>query len=506
MYKTISAIIDLYKPKVRIPVSKKKTRFNESLIDNLDYIQRCFDNTADLTVHKMDIGGLRAGVISIDNMISKELLVLGVIDPLLNNKVNSTKENILSDIKDKILYIDDISVIDNFEEMFILVMSGFAIIAIDGCSKMLAAGIQGYKTRGISEPESDVVQRGSKEGFVEALRTNMTLIRRRMKTVDLKFEIMNIGQLSSTEVCLCYLNGMASREIIYELKKRLNSIDLKTVLAPGYLVPFIEDKSSPSFFSTVGITERPDTVCGKISEGRIAVLVDGVPGALIVPYLFAEYFQTIDDYTNRPFFSTFTRWLKYAAFFISILLPGIFVALGTFDPEIFPTLLLNKIASSIAATPLSLMAETLMIQIVYELMRESGLRMPQPLGYAVSIVGGLVIGDTAINAGLIGAPALMVVAVAVISSYVIPNLYAPVVVLRLLFTLAGGIFGIWGVSLLFCLMLLNLCSKTSFGIPYTSPLSPFGANSFRDVFVRAGWKTLNKDTITVQNMPGSEVE
>ena len=188
------------------------------------------------------------------------------------------------------------------------------------------------------------------------------------------------------------------------------------------------------------------------------------------------------------------------------MLPGIFVALGTFDPEIFPTLLLNKIASSIAATPLSLMAETLMIQIVYELMRESGLRMPQPLGYAVSIVGGLVIGDTAINAGLIGAPALMVVAVAVISSYVIPNLYAPVVVLRLLFTLAGGIFGIWGVSLLFCLMLLNLCSKTSFGIPYTSPLSPFGANSFRDVFVRAGWKTLNKDTITVQNMPGSEVE
>ena len=505
MYRIVREIIDLYKPKKNITVKKKITTLNYSLNDNLEYIKRCFDNASDLTVHKIMIGNLSAGIISIDNMISKELLVLGIIEPLLNKSISLTSDDVLSEIKNSILYLDDINEIDSFEDLFLLIMSGFAIIAVDGYNKMLAVGIQGYKTRGISEPESDVVQRGSKEGFVEALRTNITLIRRRMKNVDLKFETMNIGRLSSTEVCLCYLKDKASKEIISELKKRLHNTDLETVLAPGYLVPYIEDKGTPSFFSTVGITERPDTVCGKMSEGRIAILIDGVPGALIVPYLFAEYFQTIDDYTNRPFFSTFTRWLKYAAFFISILLPGVFVALGTFDPEIFPTLLLNKIASSIGATPLSLMAEMLLIQIVYELMRESGLRMPQPLGYAVSIVGGLVIGDTAINAGLIGAPTLMVAAVAVISSYVIPNLYAPVVILRILFTLAGGIFGVWGISLLFSLMLLNLCSKTSFGIPYTSPLSPFGANAFRDVFVRAGWRILNKDTVTVQNMPGTEV-
>ena len=506
MYKTIRQITDMYKRKNNNIPPKTKTKLNYSLNDNLSYIQRRFDNTADLTIHKIALCGVDAGIISINNMVNKELMTLSIIEPMINNFYNKTPEEILYEIKNKILYTDDISVIDTFEQLFILVMSGFAVISVDGCNKMLAVGIQGFRTRGISEPESDVVQRGSKEGFVESVRTNMTLIRRRMKTTDLKFEIINIGQLSSTEVCICYLNGTASKEIISELKKRLNKIDLKTILAPGYIVPYIEDKSSPSFFSTVGITERPDTVCGKITEGRIAVLIDGVPSALIVPYLFAEYFQTIDDYTNRPYFSTFTRWLKYMAFFIAVLLLGVFVALGTFDPEIFPTLLLNKIASSISETPLSLMTETLIIQFVYEIMRESGLRMPQPLGYAVSIVGGLVIGDTAINAGLIGAPTLMVVAVAVISSYVIPNLYAPVVILRLLFTLAGGIFGIWGVSLFLCLTMINLCSKTSFGIPYTSPLTPFGVNVFRDVFVRAGWKTLNKNTAKVQNMPGAEVE
>ena len=168
-------------------------------------------------------------------------------------------------------------------------------------------------------------------------------------------------------------------------------------------------------------------------EGRIGILIDGVPSALVVPCIFAEYFQTMDDYSNRPYFAFFTRMLKFAAFFIAMFLPGFYTALGTYDPEMFPTLTLNKIAISIGSTPLSLTAETIMILLVYEIMRESGLRMPQPLGYAVSIVGGLVIGDTAINAGLIGAPTLMVVAISAICSYIIPDLYAPTAVLRIVF-------------------------------------------------------------------------
>ena len=506
MYDFINIIKDIYTQKTGEKNAVSKTILNSSLKSNLDYIRRDFNNAADLTIHEMSLSGIDSAVISIDNLISKDILALGIIKPMFEYSFTGSPESCLSDIQYKILYIDDITEITTFEELYSFIMSGFAVIALEGCPKMLAVGIQGYKSRSISEPESDVIQRGSKEGFVEPLRTNMTLIRRRMKSPKLNLEIMTIGRLSKTEICLCYLSDTASPKIISMLKERLNKVNIDTVLAAGYLVPYLEEEGRVSPFSTVGVTERPDTVCGKITEGRIAVLVDGVPSALIVPYLFAEYFQTLDDYSNKPYFATFTRWLKYAAFLISILLPGIYTALGTFNPEMFPTLMLNKIAGSIGDTPLSLMAETILILLVYEIMRESGLRMPQPLGYAVSIVGGLVIGDTAINAGLIGAPTLMVVAISAICSYIIPNLYAPAAILRLMFTVAGGLFGIWGVSALFCLVFINLCSKNSFGIPYTSPITPTGAALMRDVAVRAGWKTLSAKTEMVQNMPGANVK
>ena len=243
-----------------------------------------------------------------------------------------------------------------------------------------------------------------------------------------------------------------------------------------------------------------------MTEGRIAILIDGVSSAVIVPFLFVEYFQTLDDYSNRAYFATFTRLLKYSAFFVSMLLPGIYVSLATFNPEMFPTLMLNKIAGSISATPLSLMYETLLIQLVYEIMRESGLRMPQPLGYAVSIVGGMVVGEAAINAGLIASPTLMVVAISAISSYVIPNLYAPTAILRIIFTLAGGIFGIWGIAIVLCVVLVNLCGKDSFGVPYTTPITPFCAVAMRDVIIRAGWKILSSGTEYVQNLPGVNLQ
>lgn len=503
MYGFIKDLIEVYTPQDKEKQHTVNVSFSVSLKANLAVIENDFRNACDLTVHKLSLKGAEAAVISIDNMVNKDMLALGIMKPLLEYSFSGNHTEIISDIISKVLYSDDVTEITSFNELYRFIMSGFVVIAVDGCSTMLSVGIQGYKSRGITEPDSDVVRRGAKEGFVEPLRTNIALLRRRLKTPDLKLEIMNIGKISDTEVCICYLEDKASETILLRLKKRLSEFDADTVLATGYLAPYLEEKHSLSPFCTIGVTERPDTLCGKLTEGRIGVLIDGVPCALIVPYLFAEYFQTIDDYTNRPYFAFFTRWLKYAAFLVAMLLPGIYVALGTFNPEMFPTLMLNKIAGSIADTPLSLTAETVLILLVYEIMRESGLRMPRPLGYAVSIVGGLVIGDTAVNAGLIGAPTLMVVAAAAICSYVIPDLYAPVAVLRLVFTLAAGLCGIWGVAVILCLVLINLCSQTSYGVPYTSPVTPWGVAAMRDVFFRAGWRILSKKTETVQKMPGS---
>ncbi len=507
MYEFIRDLKKIYTHARQQPYVPMQTPLSSALDENIGYFRKAFSDSADLTIRELCLSGIRVGVISIDNMIDKQVLAEGILTPLREYVFSADSAAIsFHDIQYKVLSTADMVESCTYEDVEKQIMSGFAVIAVDGYDRMLGVGIQGYASRGISEPQSDVVQRGSKEGFVESLRVNMSLMRRILKNPKLYFETMVIGEVSRTEIGICYLKGTASESIVKELKQRLQKVDTKTVLTSGYLVPFLEERNDFSFFSGIGVSERPDTVCGKITEGRIAVLVDGVPSALIVPYLFAEYFQTLDDYSNRAYFATFTRLLKYGAFFISMLLPGVYVSLGTFNPEMFPTLMLNKIAGSIGATPLSLMSETILIQFVYEIMREAGLRMPQPLGYAVSIVGGLVVGDTAIHAGLIGAPTLMVVAITSISSYVIPNLYAPSAVLRILFTLAGGFLGIYGVAILLCMVLVNLCGKNSFGVPYTTPMTPFSAVALRDVLIRAGWKILSKKTAKVQNLPGADVE
>ena len=506
MYRLINEIRKIYSDKTQTPYIQTRTLCSLSIDENISYLRNAFQNSADLTIRELRLSGIKAAVITIDNMIDKQVLAESILVPVCSHKFFSSPENCYDTIKYKLLCTAELVETDTYEELEAKIMFGFAVIAIDGCVKTMAIGIQGYAGRSVSEPESDVVQRGSKEGFVESIRVNMTLIRRRLINPRLRFETMTLGKTSKTEIGLCYLTDSVSADILSELKKRLRKVPLDTVLTAGYLVPFIEEKNDFSLFSSVGISERPDTVCGKLTEGRIAILIDGVPSALIVPYIFVEHFQSLDDYSNRAYFATFTRILKYCAFFISVLLPGVYVSLGTYDPEMFPTLMLNKIAGSIAATPLSLAAETIMILFVYEIMREAGLRMPQPLGYAVSIVGGLVIGDTAVNAGLIGAPTLMVVAVSAISSYVVPSLYAPSAALRLLFTLAGSFFGIWGLAVLFCVFAVGLCGKTSLGIPYTTPVTPFSAVAFRDVIVRAGWRILSHKKERVQELPGAEIK
>lgn len=501
MYDFIRRIREMTAPAPRMQPQQPEQGLFADLKQNEEELRRLFHHASDLTIRPLRVGGKAADVLTIDNLVDKAILSEAIIRPLTRG-MEEQKELTPERIRESLLFTENVQEVHTFRALIQTLLSGSAVIAVQGFAVMIASGVQGYRTRGISEPTADVVPRGSKEGFVESLRTNLSMIRRRMKTESLCSEMLTIGRLSHTEVCLCYVEGLVSPAILQEVRERLRKADLETVLAAGYVVPFLEKRRGFSFFTTVGITERPDTVCGKLSEGRIAVLIDGVPGALTVPFVLAEVFQTLDDYTNRPFFAAFTRWLKFAAFFVSMLLPGLFVALGTFHTEMYPTLLLNRIAAAMAHTPLSLTGETLAILFVYEMMRESGLRMPQPLGYAVSIVGGLVIGDTAVHAGLIGAPTLMVVAVAAISSYIIPNVYAPLSVLRLLFTVVGGLWGLWGIGALLFVVFVDVCSQESFGVPFTTPISPFGAQVFRDVALRADWRILSEKTETIQTMPG----
>lgn len=481
---------------------------NNSLAENISELKQMFKSSADFTVRDMKLKSqlkLNAAIITIEGMCSKEVVAITVINPLLEYDFEYAKpEKVLDKIQKTVLTSSEIVEVNSLDEAVTFSTSGFAVLAVDGASKMLAIGTQGFSFRSVSEPESEVVQRGSREGFTEPLRINMTLIRRRIKSPDLVFETVTVGSNSQTQMMICYLQKRVSQSILDEVRKRFASCDLKTVLASGYLTDYLEDRRAKSLFSGVGISERPDTVCGKLTEGRVAILVDGTPAVIIVPHLFVEEFQSVDDYSNRPYYAAFIRILKYISFFVAVFLPGLYTAFAQFHPEYFPTGLLIKTSEALLQTPLPVTLEVLLITFLYEIMREAGLRIPKPLGHAVSIVGALVIGESAVSAGIISSSSLMVVATAAICSYVTAALYPPIMVLRFLFVIVGGIFGLWGIVLLACVLLINMCAKTSFGVPYMSSLAPFSWRRMRDVFVRASWRKLGKHTIRVQKFPETE--
>lgn len=505
MFNFIRKIENFYKPPTHPKDNKPNIMINKSLQENINELRSMFDGSTDFTVKnitlKLSDGRVNIAVVTMEGMINKEILALSVTNPISEyNEVTFSGSDILSLIQNDILTCSEQVVINYLEEVTSFIMSGFACILVEGYSQGLVIGVQGFSFRGVSEPETEVVQRGSREGFVEPLRINMTLVRRRLKNTNLKFETMTIGSVSRTDICLCYLTDTVSDKILDELKKRLGKVNLDTLFASGYLVSYLDDNGDRPLFSGVGVTERPDTACAKICEGRIVILVDGTPSALVVPHLMVENFQTLDDYSNRPYFATMTRWLKYIAFAISVLLPGFYVAIATFNPEFFPSQLLTKVATSISKTPFSVFAEVLLFTFIYEIMREAGLRLPKTLGHAVSIIGGLVIGETAVNSGLIGAPTLMIVALTAICSYVIPDLYASIAMLRFMFIIVGGIWGVWGVILLLCAVIINICSKDSFGVPFSSPIAPLSLFGLRDVLVRADWKVLARRQVQVQDL------
>lgn len=475
---------------------------SETLQQNTEYIEKLFENAMDFTERKFTVCGTNAVLFSLAGMVDKQNLSLSVVNPIMTAAIlelDGTEK--MKFLENEVLGTVEQGRVTRMDEIIERLMMGFAVLLMDGCTFGLAFGVQGFSTRGIQEPDNETMQRGSREGFVESYHANITLIRRRMKNTNLKFEKMYMGSESRTPVILCYLQNVVSQKILRQLKNELYACDLKTVMAAGYLAGYLKKSS---VFGNVGLTERPDTVCGKITEGRIAILVDGTPTAIVVPYLFVENFQALDDYANRPFYATFTRWIRYVAFWVAIFAPGFYAAITVHRPEVLPDSLLIKIAMEEANTPFSILWELLLVNLLYEIMKEAGLRAPKTLSQSVSIVGALVIGDTAVKSGLIGAPSLMMIALAAIASYAVPKLYEQLSVLRFLMILVGGLAGPWGLVLAGLFLVYNISSEERYGIPITSPLSPFQWKAMRDVLVRAPWRVLSRYTQNVQTMPGTE--
>lgn len=478
----------------------KNKKILPSLEDNLSFIRSVAGNTSDLMVNEIEVCGIKIALMTCEGMVSTQIITELIFEPLTNLKLeNPSPAALLSHIENRMLFSLDRPVAYNYHNFFRLLNSGFATIAADGQDRILAFGIQGYDKRSISEPSGENNITGAHDGFLEIIRSNMSLVRRRLKTPLLVQKLIAAGDKSQTDVCICYMYDRVPPELIERIEKLITGTNLETVLSTGYLRPFLEPKSK-RLFNSVGRTERPDVLCSKLIEGRVGIFIDGNPFALVVPKLWSDDFQTVDDYNFRPYYSTFIRWLKYAAFLISILLPSLYVAIAMHHPELLNSTLLLILADAEQSAPFSIIAETVGVLLMYEIIKEAGLRLPKAVGGAVSIVGGLIIGDAAVTSGLISTPLLTVAALSVVSSFVVPDLAQPISVLRIVFIICGGIWGLFGISLFGAVVLFNMCATSDFGFPYTAPISPLHAKSMSDIAIREGFRKMQNNNFTVEEL------
>lgn len=490
------------KVNTRLP---RETPLSASLEKNLENIRTMTGGTSDLIIKRGRVCGNDLAVILCEGMTSSSTLAALVYEKLndLEGAGNLTPNEFMERLFTAYLVAEEQLEIKNLGDLCLKMESGFAIILTDGCARCTAIGVQGYKSRGIEAPDTENDLRGSREGFVEVIRTNMAMIRRRVKSPTLVFEMSQLGERSNTDICLCYFSDKVSPKLLQSVKARLKTVKLNTILESGYIQPYLEGKGG-WFFSECGTCERPDSLAAKLYEGRVGILVDGTPFALVVPHLFIESFQTVDDYTQKPFYAAFIRLVRLAAYFITLFLPGAYVAIASFSPELLPSALILNLAAAEQTAPFSLMVECLFIHFMYEILREAGLRLPRPIGHAIGVVGGIVIGDITVNAGLVGAPMVLVVALSGLCSFVVPAMYERTVILRFLYIIAGGVFGLFGLAIAAGAVVVKMCSLNTYGTPYMAPISPFTPRAGRDMLIRAGWRRLAEGDVQLQNLNGAE--
>lgn len=480
-----------------MPEQNAQREFPLDLGKKLETLKGIIGNSSDIIIRKFSFGRKRpvqAAIVYIDGLADKALVNESILKPLMYDSrficSDETSEtgNIYY-IKTALLTAGDVKQAASINEAVDSFLSGDVVLLVDGSKEALVISLRGWETRGIEEPKTETVVRGPREGFSETLYINTAMLRRKIKNPDFTLEALKIGIRTRTDVCIAYIKGLANPKLIKEIRRRLERINTDSILESGYIEQFIEDAPF-SIFSTVANSEKPDKVAAKLMEGRAAILVDGTPFVLTVPMVFIESFQSAEDYYSRPIFASITRALRFTAYMISILAPALYVALTTFHQELIPTPLLLTMAAAHEGIPFPSVLEAGLMIAAFEILREAGVRLPRPVGQAISIVGALVIGESAVSAGLIGAPMVIVVSITALSSFVVPAQIDSGVVLRSALLILAGFMGGYGIAIGLFAVFIHLASLRSFGTPYLSPLAPHSTSGLKDTFVRAPIWTL----------------
>ncbi|ATW28524.1 spore germination protein [Candidatus Formimonas warabiya] len=492
LFRKLNYLLTLGQKQQRESGKKEEKPLTGDLPFDLTMIQNILGTSNDISYRRFKIGVEEATLIFIDGLVDKAMINDHILHPLMVDAQLTgadeelARKNLVTQIGDKILTAGEIKPVKEMSELVNGVLSGNTALLLDRSEKALLIDTRGWPARGIEEPETEVVVRGPREGFTETMRTNTALLRRKIRDPNLTFDTVRLGVRTKTDITIAYIKGIAKDTLVEEIKKRLKNIHTDAILESGYIEEFIEDNPL-SIFSSIGNSEKPDTVAAKILEGRAAIIVDGTPIVLTVPMLFIESFQTADDYYSRSPYTSLLRFIRFLGFLFSVFSPAIYVALVAFHQELLPTPLLMTVAAASEGTPFPSIVELLGMGLLFEILREAGVRIPRSMGQAVSIVGALVIGEAAVSAGLIGAPVVIVVALTAIASFTVTPQADAATILRFLLTLAAGAFGMFGIVIVVIQMVIHLVSLRSFGVPYLSPLAPFSINDWKDLFFRVPW-------------------
>jgi len=476
------------KPDAEEPISA-------NLQQNIENVKQALGNSNDIILREIrigKIGNLKAAIFYTDGLTGTQALADYVMESLLMDMKNteldqmiSFGQDVLNVLKERALTFGGVTEVLNYEMLYTSLLSGDAILLFEGHCQGFAIGVRQWNQRSVTEPATETIVRGPRESFTESIRTNTALIRRKIKDRNLWLETRTIGRVTKTDVSIMYIHGIANDNIVEEVRKRLDRIDIDGILESGYIEELIQDKTFTPF-PTIFNTERPDVVAADLLEGRVAILVDGTPFVLTAPTTFIQFFQAAEDYYQRADVSSLLRALRFFSFFISLVGTSMYIAITTFHQEMLPTALLISVAAQREGVPFPAIIEALMMETALEILREASIRMPRAVGQAVSILGTLVIGTAAVEAGIASAAMVIVISITAISNFIFPapNMSISVRLIRFPMLILAASFGLFGMIIGFIALVLHLCSLRSFGVPYTSSLAPFILEDQKDTIFR----------------------
>ncbi|ANC76511.1 hypothetical protein ABE65_006735 [Fictibacillus phosphorivorans] len=467
----------------------------------VDRVKKLLGDPMDLIVREFEFElehKVTATLLFLEEMNDTQILNEFILLPLMSLSSHKQSSPVPVDhalhyIKQNALALGRVLDVETEDELVEGLLAGFSVLLVEGNTKGLKLGTTGGKVRGIEEPSSEVVIRGPKDSFTESIKTNISLIRRRVRSKDIRVEKFKIGEVTHTDVAIVYLENIANPLLIKEVKERIEGVKTDGLLESGQLEEFIQDETVTVFPQFLN-TERPDVVIGNLLEGRVGIIINGTPFVLIAPAQFIQFFQSSEDYYMRYDISTFLRLLRFSVFIISLIAPSIYIALTTFHQAMIPTTLLFGIAAQREGVPFPAIAEALVMEITFEILREAGIRMPRAVGVAVSIVGALVLGQAAVQAGLVSPAMVIVVGITAVASFAIPS-FAVATSARLLrfpLMLISSVFGFYGLTLALIVIIAHLSSLRSFGYPYLSPFAPIQTEDLKDSLFRFPIKKLFK--------------